>query len=195
MWAFMQVKTGAGLFQWSCLLSICLFYWGQGGSSVHTGSDDVHRPGEGRLEGKMGWWVGGLEMCWLACRPISDSKHSATFPFPPNAPEAEHATAFRNLSLTATHSSENLHYLSWVQIRDGNLKGFSLLPKVTMFFYYTYIYIIAYITLGYSSATVSRQYIFFSDLNMLSNVKDISTTITNSFKQNIYITLDLSVSS
>lgn len=118
-------------------------------------------------QGKAGWrvrWVGvcvggGLETCWLACRPISDSKHSATFPFSPNAPEAEHATAFRDLSLTATHSSENLlHHLSWVQIRDGNLKGFSQLPKITKsFITHKYIYMIAYIILGSSSAKVSHQ--------------------------------------
>lgn len=77
-----------------------------------------------------------LETCGLACGPISDSKHSATFPVPPNAPEAEHATAFRNLSWTAMRTSEKRLHHTWIQkIKMVTTRVFFCFPRtMTMSF-------------------------------------------------------------
>lgn len=61
--------------------------WVGGGFSSHAVTlpwGGQERGGRGRV--MRGGWP---ETCWLACRPLSDSKHSATFPVAPNAPQAD----------------------------------------------------------------------------------------------------------
>lgn len=115
--------------QRSCLLSICWFCWGPGGSLVHTGCDDVEGgPGEGRQwDGGRVKRVGGwLETCWLACGPISDSKHSATFPFPPNAPKSRACHCFQKpVTDSNTQQWKSSPPLVTGTAKDGNYKRFS----------------------------------------------------------------------